>query len=121
MRSALKFKLIAIPLLFLYACSSEVDKCLEVEMAAWTARQERLKAKEVEAQSRCDEANARREANPPTPSTGQDYFKDLSLTCEESQRMDAVLGIGEYPEASDKRSFEEVVAEKRLMCARVSK
>ncbi len=92
-------------------------------MAGWTARQERLKAKEVEAQLRCDEANARRKSNPQPSATGSEYFKGLTLldSCEGGQALEAALGIGEYPVPSDKRSREEVVAEKRLLCMKLSK
>ena len=130
MQLASKFQLIALSALCLTACSSEVDKCLEVEMAAWSARQERIKAAEMETQLRCDEDEARRAeaaarelANPQQPSTGSDYFKGIVLpeNCLERARWFAAGGIGEYLEESDKRSREEVVAEKRLLCMRSSK
>lgn len=85
-------------ILVLTACSSEVDKCVNSEVAAWRAREKRLERKEN------DEKFARKENN------------NASSVWDE---IEARLYTQTF-EKRDERSPEEIEAESRIHCMRIS-
>lgn len=94
-------------IVFLVGCQSEIDKCLDVEMAGWVARQERI------AKENSDIVNERNRLLSLKNNESKDkvdYFPNLT-----ANMISALQEV-----KKDERSRDEVIADLRLTCMRAS-
>lgn len=90
---------------FLVGCEGEIEKCLDVEMAGWEARQERVARKNTEI---LNEKKRLLSLQPNDKNNKVEYFPNLI-----SNQIDALEEI-----KKDERSKDEVIADLRSTCMR---
>jgi hypothetical protein len=93
--------------IFLVGCQSEIDKCLDVEMAAWLAKQERISNKNIEI---TNERNRLLSLKADDTKDKVDYFPNLL-----ANQINALQEI-----EKDDRTKEEVIADLRSGCMRMA-
>jgi hypothetical protein len=94
-------------IIFLVGCQSEVDKCLDVEMAGWVAKQERVtKENAVIVNERNRLLSLKNNDN----KDKVDYFPNLT-----TNMIDALQEI-----KKDERGKDEVIADLRLTCMKAA-
>ncbi len=94
-------------IIFLVGCQSEVDRCLDVEMAGWVAKQERITKENAEIVS---ERNRLLSLKNNENKEKVDYFPNLTINM--------ISGLQEIKK--DERSKDEVIADLRLICMKAS-
>lgn len=100
--------LFAILVFFLVGCKSEVDKCLDAEMAGWDAQQERI-AKKIEQRQKLNDKKNLTAGNMGKGNAGSNFLENFEPS---------LLGALVDTERLDVRSREEVIAERRYGCLR---
>lgn len=94
-------------IVFLVGCQSEIDKCLDVEMAGWVAKQERITKENAVI---VNERNRLLSLKNNDKKDKVDYFPNLT-----PNMIDALQEI-----KKDERSKDEVIADLRLTCMKVA-
>lgn len=93
--------------IFLVGCQSEIDKCLDVEMAGWVAKQERIAKENADI---VNERNRLLSLKNNESKDKVDYFPNLTANM--------VSALQEVKK--DERSRDEVIADLRLTCMRAA-
>lgn len=94
-------------IVFLVGCQSEIDKCLDVEMAGWVAKKERITKENAVI---VNERNRLLSLKNNDKKDKVDYFPNLT-----TNMIDALQEI-----KKDERSKDEVIADLRLTCMKVA-
>lgn len=94
-------------IVFLAGCQSEIDKCLDVEMAGWVAKQERIAKENADI---VNERNRLLSLKNNESKDKVDYFPNLT-----ANMISALQEV-----KKDERSRDEVIADLRLTCMRAS-
>jgi hypothetical protein len=98
---------LSLVVVFLVGCQSEIDKCLDVEMAGWVAKQERIAKENADI---VNERNRLLSLKNNESKDKVDYFPNL--------KENMISALQEVKK--DERSRDEVIADLRLTCMRAA-